>query len=181
MAISGTPKTTKIVDALVAALETIQAGDGYSMTPDVVTPAPPPATQYLPNHMDKNYVILVDGNVRTVVEGTTGQVTKTLVVHVAGFRRYDPEYTDPIDRKLSGRDLVDPYELEGQIEHDVEKVILTEASTQAGGDLLGGLVDNLEIVSANRIVTNQYNLPGWVGMEFRLEMLFDMTIGDPTQ
>lgn len=180
------PVDRRILEGIAASLRVIAEGDDYFTTPDVVDIVDPPANLYLKNYLDKTVLFLVHEEEDTFEEKTGGGQDHEWEVFITAFYRWrDVAVTDPIRRQINRRLLKDvgqeePYVLRSYLKHDIQKRMEYEGSTVAGGTMLVGLAENIQINSTRRLDLVQYNLPEWVGIEMAMLIKYSTALADPT-
>ncbi len=176
---SADPIRWQIIDTMIGDFLTMDT-TGYFYPPEDVASITPPIHEYLNDRAMETmtvYGIWIEDSDTT--ERTSGRKDKTMRVFIQAARRYTPPQAaaDPFKQRNAD---IDPEEEErSRLAHDVERFIDLE-STIGGGDQLGGLYENWELLGDDSFQVTTVRCPGWVMIQFETQFTYHTRLGEPT-
>lgn len=172
------PIRFQILEAMRSAWEALSSTD-YFYPPNDVAPIVPPLFEYLkdrPVSLETVYGYWVEDEDR--LERTAGRLDKQMRLFLQVATRYDPDRTDPFEQYAAGVDFEE--EFRSKQVHDVEKLVDTNMLSSLGGNKLGGLIENWEVLGNDAFQATSVRIPGWVATEFEMLVTYFNKPGDPT-
>jgi hypothetical protein len=175
----------QIIDSLVAGFlamtpQKTSSTLGYIYLPDEVASITPPIHQYLSDRSPKTltvYGLWIEDSDTT--ERMSQVKNKTMRVFIQACRRYVPlsSASDPFKQREAGQE---PEELvRSNLAHDIER-FMDKESIAGGGDQLGDLYENWELLGDDTFQLMSVRCPGWVMIEMETLFTYHYRFGEPS-